>query len=73
MRVIIDWDLCRGHAQCMGEVPEVFEVDSAGKLTVLQEHPPDALLPRLVVAAKYCPTGAIRVVIDDVTEKRNPR
>ncbi len=62
MRVIIDWDLCRGHAQCMGEVPEVFEVDQEGKLTVLQEEPPALLEARLEIAARYCPTGAIRIV-----------
>jgi sterol 14-demethylase len=61
MRIVIDWDLCRGHAQCMGEVPEVFDVDTAGKLTVLQERPPEALRARLDVAARYCPTGAIRI------------
>jgi len=65
MRILIDWDLCRGHAQCMGEVPEVFEVDDRGNLRVLQEHPPEALLPRLEVAARYCPTSAIRIDPDE--------
>jgi len=64
MRIIIDWDLCRGHAQCMGEVPEVFDVDSTGHLRVLQERPPHGLLPRLEVAARYCPTGAITIEPD---------
>jgi sterol 14alpha-demethylase len=62
MRIVIDWDLCRGHAQCMGEVPEVFEVDQQGKLTLIQESPPELLLPRVQTAARYCPTGAIQVV-----------
>ena len=61
MRVVIDWDLCRGHGQCMGEVPEVFEVSEDGKLTVLAEHPPEPLRQRVDTAARYCPTGAIRV------------
>ena len=64
MRIVIDRDLCRGHAQCMGEVPEVFDVDDAGVLTVLQERPPPALAKRLAVAASYCPTGAIRIEDD---------
>jgi sterol 14-demethylase len=43
MRIVVDRQLCQGHAVCMGEAPEVFEVTRAGKLTVLQERPPDAL------------------------------
>jgi sterol 14-demethylase len=61
MRVIIDWDLCRGHGQCMGEVPEVFAVDPSGRLRVLQDRPARTLQNRLEVAARYCPTGAIRL------------
>ena len=55
MRITIDWDLCQGHAQCMGEVPEVFAVDGAGKLTLRDEFPPESLRARLTIAARYCP------------------
>jgi sterol 14-demethylase len=68
MRITIDWDLCQGHAQCMGEVPEVFAVDGAGKLTLLDESPPEALRARLTVAARYCPTGAITIEEDAASE-----
>jgi sterol 14-demethylase len=61
MRIVIDRDLCRGHAQCMGEVPEVFDVGEDGQLHVLQERPPGTLRERLETAARYCPTGAIRL------------
>jgi|RhiMetdeSRZDD1v2_1073273.scaffolds.fasta_scaffold1558545_2 sterol 14-demethylase len=64
MRVIIDRELCRGHGACMGEVPEVFEVDEHGALTVLQERPPSSLAARLAVAEQYCPTGALRIEPD---------
>lgn len=62
MRIEIDWDLCQGHANCMGDVPEVFHVDEAGKLTVLQPEPPQELRDRVKMAEQYCPTGAISVV-----------
>jgi sterol 14-demethylase len=65
MRIVIDRELCRGHAQCMGEVPEVFDVDERGRLTLLQEHPPAALAERLAVAAAYCPTSAIRIETEE--------
>jgi sterol 14-demethylase len=61
MRIVIDWDLCQGHANCMGEAPEVFEVSRDGKLTVLQERPPESLRSRVDLAVRYCPTGAISV------------
>ena len=59
MRIVIDWDLCQGHANCMGEAPEVFEVGEDGKLKVLQERPPESLRSKIELAVRYCPTGAI--------------
>ena len=61
MRVRIDWDLCQGHANCMGDAPEVFRVDEEGKLTVLLEHPPEQLRDKIALAVRYCPTGAIHL------------
>ena len=61
MRIVIDWDLCQGHATCMGEAPEVFHVDEKGTLTVLQENPDESLRPQVEDAVKYCPTSAIRL------------
>lgn len=59
MRIIVDFDLCQGHANCMGEAPEVFQVDDQGYLTVLQEEPPEELRERVELAVKYCPTSAL--------------
>ncbi|MEI6334009.1 MAG: cytochrome P450 [Methylococcaceae bacterium] len=57
----IDRELCQGHATCMAEAPELFQVDEAGNLTVLQENPALALLEKARQAEKYCPTKAIIV------------
>jgi sterol 14-demethylase len=57
----IDMDLCQGHANCMSEAPEIFQVDDKGKLTVLQENPDNSLLKKAQNAAKYCPTSAIKI------------
>lgn len=72
MRIVIDRDLCRGHAQCMEEVPEVFEVDRDGTLRVVDERPPSWLRPRLETAARYCPTGAIVVESDPEKAPKAP-
>ena len=61
MEIKVDFDLCQGHAVCMGEVPEVFEVNDNGFLTILQDHPPEGLREKVELAVNYCPTGAISV------------
>ena len=59
MRIKVDFDLCQGHANCMGEAPEVFRVDDNGYLEVLQEQPPEELREKVEMAVTYCPTGAL--------------
>jgi sterol 14-demethylase len=64
-RVVVDRGLCQGHGVCMGEAPEVFEVTREGKLTVLNERPPEALRHQIEAALKYCPTGALSIVEEE--------
>ena len=61
MKIVIDWDLCQGHANCTGDAPEVFEVDADGKLHVLIEEPGEGLREGVQNAVRYCPTGAISI------------
>ena len=61
LHVKIDRELCQGHATCMAEAPELFQVDDAGNVTVLQENPPQELLAKARQAEKYCPTKAITI------------
>ncbi|NOQ14343.1 MAG: cytochrome P450 [Methyloprofundus sp.] len=63
-KVEVDFDLCQGHANCMAEAPQVFQVDDKGTLTVLQETPDNSLLIKAQAAARYCPTGAIKIKQD---------
>ncbi|MGZ5017757.1 MAG: cytochrome P450 [Methylobacter sp.] len=60
-QITIDRELCQGHATCMTEAPELFHVDDAGNVTVLQENPPMDLLKKARQAEKYCPTKAIKI------------
>ena len=60
-QISIDRELCQGHATCMAEAPELFHVDDAGNLTVLQEAPALDLLTKALQAEKYCPTKAIKI------------
>ncbi|WP_045225728.1 cytochrome P450 [Methyloterricola oryzae] len=62
LRIEVDFDLCKGHSNCMTEAPEIFQVDDKGHLTVLQETPDAVLLDKAREAEKHCPARAIRVV-----------
>jgi sterol 14-demethylase len=61
-QVKVDWELCKGHGNCMAEAPEIFQVDEEGKLTVLTENPEAALLDKARAAEKFCPSRAISLV-----------
>ena len=61
-RVELDLDLCQGHAVCVGEAPELFQVRGLGKVELKVSTFAPELYPRAVAAAKYCPTKTIRVV-----------
>ncbi|WP_428355749.1 cytochrome P450 [Methyloprofundus sp.] len=63
-KIEVDYDLCQGHANCMAEAPEIFQVDDKGMLTVLQEAPDNSLLKKAQAAAQYCPTSAIKIKQD---------
>lgn len=39
MRVLVDLDLCLGHAPCEDAAPEVLDVRDDGYAHVLQENP----------------------------------
>jgi ferredoxin len=65
MRVVTDLTRCQGYANCLGEAPEVFDLDEATNLVVvLQEHPPEELREAVHAAARVCPVQAIAVEDD---------
>jgi ferredoxin len=64
MRIVVDRDLCQGHAACEGEAPDVFSVSKKGELTILQPEPPAELETAVRLAVKYCPTHALSIEED---------
>ncbi len=64
MKIVVDRDLCQGHAACEGEAPEVFSVSKQGDLTIVQPEPPEDLRPKVELAVKYCPTHALSIEED---------
>lgn len=63
--ISIDRQLCQGHSMCMGEAPELFQVDASGYSHILQTKPDMALLEKARQAARFCPNQAISVRVDE--------
>jgi sterol 14-demethylase len=61
--VEVDEQLCQGHAVCMGEAPEVFQVDEKAnaKAGILVDRPTGELVAKAKRAEKFCPNHAIKV------------
>jgi sterol 14-demethylase len=62
VKIVVDRDLCQGHAACEGEAPDVFSVSKKGVLTILQPQPPEELRGAVELAVKYCPTHALSII-----------
>lgn len=65
MRIIVDLDLCQGHAVCQDEAPSTFTVPKRGKVEILDPSPgPDARAD-IERAVRYCPTRALSIREDE--------
>ncbi|MGN6475183.1 MAG: ferredoxin [Mycobacteriales bacterium] len=64
MKIIVDRDLCQGHAMCELEAPEVFRVGKANQVELLADVPDDAHEDGVRLAVKYCPTHALSIEED---------
>ncbi|MCZ8378057.1 ferredoxin [Mycobacterium sp. CPCC 205372] len=60
-RVVLDEDLCQGHAMCELEAPDVFTVPKRGVVQILDPEPPDELRDAVELAVDMCPTRAISI------------
>jgi sterol 14-demethylase len=68
-RLVVDADLCQGHAVCESEAPDLFEVHKDErthdvKVRLLDQRPPDEARERAEQAVKYCPTHALSITED---------
>ena len=62
MKVIVDFDSCAAHGDCVTAAPDLFDLgDDDEVVRVLQEDPPDSLFDQAEAAADACPMFAITV------------
>jgi ferredoxin len=62
VKIIVDEDLCQGHAMCEVEAPEVFRAPNNGTVELLMPEPPPEHWDAVRLAVKYCPTHALKIV-----------
>jgi ferredoxin len=60
-RIVLDDDLCQGHAMCELEAPDVFKVPKRGVVEILDPEPSDELRDEVERAVEMCPTRAISI------------
>ncbi|MET8776872.1 ferredoxin [Nocardia sp. NPDC004654] len=70
MRIVVDLDLCQGHAVCQAEAPDVFAVPKRGKVEILIESPSSDQRAVVDDAVTYCPTRALSIVDDGKSENK---
>lgn len=59
MRVVVDTDICEGHALCLRSAPEVFELGDDDRAMVNDVDLTDEVLARVKDAIMRCPVQAI--------------
>jgi len=59
-RIVVDPDLCQGHAMCALEAPDVFSVPKRGIVSLVGPIT-DANIEAVRLAVRHCPTGALEL------------
>ena len=65
VQVIIDTQLCVGHAVCVSEAPEVFRINEAGESELLMHTFEPTLYDKIERAYRHCPNRSIALNQDD--------
>jgi len=62
MRIVVDFDVCDTHGDCVVEAPEIFDLgDEDEVVSILQEEPSEELREKAERAVDACPVSAIRI------------
>lgn len=59
MKVVVDDDVCQGHARCWEICQEVFTLDDEGHSHAADKEVPSALEAKVLEAVANCPERAI--------------
>jgi ferredoxin len=59
MKVVVDRDLCEGHARCVETAPAVFEIGVDDEMHVIDENPGEEQRHGVEAAVANCPRQAL--------------
>lgn len=62
MRVIVDQGVCDKHSICIAKCPEVFEMDTRGKVSIKMDRIDTKYKNDCRDAAEACPVKAITII-----------
>lgn len=61
-RVVVDRQLCQGHAMCMGEAPDTFDVRENDTADIIKPEIAPSDLAHVERAVHLCPNSALKIV-----------
>jgi sterol 14-demethylase len=61
LRVVVDTNLCQGHAVCTGEAPSHFRMNADGTLHLIRQDVSGDDFLRVEAAVKHCPNQALKI------------
>lgn len=61
MKIVVDLEVCDGHAQCVFAAPNVFQLDGQGKVRYTAE-PDESERDNVMNAVDACPLLAIEIL-----------
>ncbi len=62
VRIVVDRLKCESNGLCVASVPDVFEIDDADELVVLNEEPSEDRRTALELAVRMCPKQALSLL-----------
>ncbi len=64
MRIVVDREVCAGHALCAARAPDVYRLDAEGYCCSDGTLVPEHLMEQARLGARHCPEASIMLVDD---------
>ena len=68
MKILVDRQVCAGHALCAARAPDVYQLDEQGYCCSNGTSVPVPLREQARLGARHCPEAAI-VLVEDADEE----
>ena len=65
MKILVDRQVCAGHALCAARAPDVYQLDDEGYCSSNGASVPAHLQAQARLGARHCPEAAIVLVEDE--------